>query len=921
LSVGFLLANLASSSFAQAPTASVGTVSGVVLDGSSGAPLIDVGVEVVGRSERTRTDLDGRYTLKLPPDTYQLRFFAAGYTGMRLEHVTIRGDAVTKADTILTATGASNVQEVDVVARADKASQAVQLLKRKQSIVAEDVVGAEVIAKSPDNHAAEIVERTPAVTILDDKFVTVRGLGPRYSSARLNGSRLPSTDPSTRVPPLDLFPASFLESVAVVKSYSPDLPGDFSGGLVELDLRDFPDQLAYDVGLSTGYDSNVTFQKFQQDQERGTLDYLGFGSYYRHLPKGIPSTDTVLGLNDDARSVLGRSFKTEWEPDTITAPPNSGLDFSIGNTVGPFGFELGGVYTTEYFHRPESDITFDNTGTNINSKIGVTDIFRYDIDRFETRLGGVFTSGYRLSDDHKITLNTFINRKTQDEILVGHGISSDEPGNLFHQTQMHYTDDELDFGQLAGEDHWSWLTANWRTAYSRTLEDEPDIRRTSYIGLPGEPKLFQNDTFGGARIFRDLKETLSDSALDFTLPFRTALPGTDFWSGLPGNFRFGAAYSYRSRDFTQRVFRYRIVNDNAVDRSLPPNQLLAPNNIVPGVINFLEETDPRDQFNATEEIVGGYGMFELPLIRDQLRAVGGARTEYTHEVVNTVGDTGQPEKVLKNNLDPLPAATLIYSPRSDMNVRATYSQSVSRPEFRELTPVLFIAPKGQNPTVGNPNLEESHITSWDLRWEWFLSPLELFSVSGFYKTIKKPIEEVDFDLAGDVYLSFKNAGDATLGGFEVEGQKDFGFISPRLKYLSLYANVAYVQSNVTIPRPTGVQVQTSTSRTLQGQAPYIVNAVLDYTNPELGTVRLFYNSVGQTLTDSGTNGLPDIFLNPRNDLDATILVPLARFGSPLTLKISAENLMGQDKIWSQEGRVQRRIDLGEKVTVGLSYHF
>src|SRR5215470_14944793 len=284
-----------------APAAETGTVSGTVVDKSTGDAVIEAGVEVVDTGKKATTDLDGRYKLDLPPGTYQLRFFAPLYQPMRVQGIVVKPRTVTKQNVTLAAAQA-NVEVVEVVARADRAAEATQLSERKNAAVVKDTVSAETIAKSPDKDAAAVVKRVPAVTIRDDKFVFVRGLNERYSSALLEGSRLPSTDPLKRVVPLDLFPAEFLESLSVIKTYTPDLPGDFSGGLVDIRLREFPEQPTYSTSLSTIFNSQTTFQQFRT-YHGGPLDYLGLGSSFRAIPSRVPDTAIFTQLNEAQRDM------------------------------------------------------------------------------------------------------------------------------------------------------------------------------------------------------------------------------------------------------------------------------------------------------------------------------------------------------------------------------------------------------------------------------------------------------------------------------------------------------------------------------------------------------------------------------------------------------------------------------------------
>jgi len=248
-----LLALLPAAALAQqAPDAGTGgaqgTIQGSVLDVVTGDPVIHAGDELIGQKRTARTDIDGRFTFKVAPGSYQVRIYAPGYQSARITNINVQPGKTTLADTTLSPEGEAGVEVVEVVAQADKAAEATQILARQRADTVQETISAETIKTSPDSDAAEVVARVPAVTVKDD-FIFVRGLGERYSSALLNMSRLPSTDPNRRVVPLDLFPADFLASLAIIKSYTPDLPGDFAGGLVDINLRSFPTEFQASIGL------------------------------------------------------------------------------------------------------------------------------------------------------------------------------------------------------------------------------------------------------------------------------------------------------------------------------------------------------------------------------------------------------------------------------------------------------------------------------------------------------------------------------------------------------------------------------------------------------------------------------------------------------------------------------------------------
>src|SRR5262249_11265098 len=263
--------------------------------------------------------------------------------------------------------------------------------------------------------------------------------------------------------------------------------------------------------------------------------------------------------------------------------------------------------------------------------------------------------------------------------------------------------------------------------------------------------------------------------------------------------------------------------------------------------------------------------------------------------------------------------------------RAAWSKTVSYPEFRELSPSVFLAPRGEDQIVGNPDLVGGNRSSWDLRWEWFMSPLELVSLSFFRKHLKDLIERTQLAVSSGTQISFANAETATITGMEFEGRKDLGFLASRLealglpgsrvRYLSFLTNFTYAASTTTVPRGR-FQVQTSTERQFQGQAPYILNLSLDYTDPTWGTARVLYNRVGSTLFLVGAYGIPDRFEEPRNQLDAVFIFPLQHLiDIPLTAQLNFENILNDRYLITQGDATQNRFTKGVKITLRLTYTF
>lgn len=913
----------------EAPPAT-GTFTGVVRATTSGSAIAGARVEVLGGVEKKlATTADGTFRVELPVGNYTVRISADGYSNRTIPKVTIGKGKTARVEVKLSepVKADKNSIIVNVIARLRRAAEAAQLARRQKAATVGETISAESMKKSTGSDATAAVQRATGVTIREgggSKTVFVRGLGERYTSALLNGDRLPSPDALKRAVPLDLFPADFLEGIDIVKGYTPNLPGDFAGGLVDMRLRDFPDKQTYSFGLSTGANTETTGHDFLTYNQGGAKDYFGFGESARSWPQATPDFSVNL-LPPKQNFALGRQFHNVWSPETMSGPVDWGANFALGDSVGPIGYQFGVVYDVRWRTvTNELKRQLENQGKDFTQ-------FNSDRSTMGTRLGAILTTSYRLNDKNTISLHSFFNQAAAND--TRHETGVDPQDNFLDQSMLRYVVDRLGFGQLTGEHVFDFVRVDWRSALSQVTRGEPDTRYITYLrpeGTPSAPLVFTDQSLGGTRIQNNTLETLSDSGLDFTIPFLTALPGTDLWSDLPANFKFGGAYSHRERNFSQRRIQFS-VDGAGIDRTLPPEEIFAPGNFGPGGDDLVETTQPSDSFDGFQDILGGYGMFELPIIRDSLRVVGGSRFEHSDiqlntEVTNTDlcgTESTCPASFVKKNDDPIPGVNLIYNPKPDMNVRLSWSKTVSRPELRELAPTQFPAQRGDRAVQGNPDLVEFGITSWDARWEWFFSPLELVSLGFFYKQIDHPIEKFTLYVTTEPIDTFANTGPATLWGFELEARKDFGFIRPALKALSTTINFSWATSNVDVGNPVifgFTALPTSRVRPLIGQAPFIANGSIEYTNPDWLTARLLYFTSARALDSAGSAGYPNTYEERRDRLDFVLLMPLQRWlKAPINGKFSVENILNDQVQFTQGDIVQRRFVEGTTFKIGFTY--
>lgn len=900
-----------------------GILRGVVRDQKSKEAVIDAGVEVVGTGRQTRTDLDGRFEFKLPSGRYELRVFAPFYQSVRVYNLSVTAGETTETTVELPREGEAATETVEVVARAERGSARVQLELRREAVNVTENISAQEIRTSPDSDAGEIVQRLPAVVVKDDKYINVRGLNERYSTARLQGSRLPSTDPERRVVPLDLFPAEFIESISLVKTFQPDLPGDFSGALADIFLKSFPEQPSLSVSLQSGVNTNATFQTFDTYHAAGPADYFGLGEHFRRLPDAIPDTAPEVNKSPARAQAFARAFDNIWEPSQISAPPNLGWNFSAGSSWGPLGLSLAGLYRTEYKRQNllTSNILF------AGNRAEFADRFDHRISAFDVRLGGLLNTGYRIDEKHQLFFRALVNRNATDETRSSIG-TEDSTGHTLAFARFKYTVDTLAFGQLGGEHRIGSLEARWRTAYGYTTQDQPDGRLQTRDLTEGG--IFINNNFGGRRLFGSLEERLTDSAIDFSLPLpkpTTRLPGAP-------TLRFGPAYAFRERDQGLRQFIFD-VKDVPELQPLPTKVIFAPQNLGPNPfnrgVNFREESQPRDFFDASEEILAGYTMVELPVFerspeRHQVFVYGGTRTEYWHLKERFFGANNKPVPLRKTEFDLLPAFGLRYRPASSLNVRLSWSETLTRPDLRELSPTQYPEQGSLETKAGDPTLKTVSIQNYDLRCEWFLSGEELVSASLFYKDFTDPIEQVVFYEGPNRVFKPRNASSAKVFGWELEARTSLSRFWDRLDGFFFLTNFTWADSEAKIPQDSG-QVRT---RSLQGQAPFIVNAGLSYRTPRWGELRLLYNTADRRVEAAGPPDsdpltgqplIPEVYEERRDQLDAAYLTKAQIFSVPLQIKLTAENLLNDQYVFTQADLVQKRFTTGVKFSLSLTYAF
>lgn len=901
----------AGSLFAQTPQ--TGTVTGTVFDSQTGRPVPGVAIAINGQSSNANiTDPDGKYSLKLSPGTYTLRFSNDNYSPLDMTDVIVKAGEVTDASLVLSNKASNTTVEVVEKIGALESTADAMLNERKLSSVVSDSISRDELAAGASSDAAGALQKVTGVSVVGSGFVYVRGLGERYSSTQLNGSAVPTTEPEKRVVSLDLFPAGLIENIKIAKTYSPDLPAEFSGGLVQLQTIQFPTQKMFNVTMKTGFNTATTFDKFLT-YPSGTNDFFGFGSGARGIPSLIPSDRRLFtGQFTPAQlQSFGQAFSNNWEPTGISSV-RPALDWSaVGG--GTFG-RIGLVGALSFSNKPQTQRELQRyLRQGAGSPIIFTEYPEFTEHTEQAKLGAVLNAAVRLTANHKIL---FLNTFTHDSEKAAREFTGYDGGldsNITTQ-RLRYIERSTFSTGIAG-DHsfptWKNSLINWNFTYSNSNRDEPDLREVIRGLLPDGRYIFSATGSSGLRFFSSLNDRIYEPRADYSIPF--------FKGNFTGLFKTGVRMTIRRRDFNARRFLFVPQQISTLNLFLPSNQLFAPSNIRQSGFQITEFTRATDTYAAETNIYAGYAMVDLN-IGPRWRISGGIRIEDASQNVVTFDNrvpNAKPVIAGLSNRDPAPAVNVIYSLTPKQNFRLSYSRTLSRPDFRELSPFDFNNVLGGFVVAGNPNLKRATVQNFDARWEMFSGGNQVISASFFSKLFTDPIEQTIVP-SNDLRQTFVNAQGARNFGIELEYRRSLASLSKKLRDFAVSSNFTFVDSNIQI-RPEDATIVTSQNRPLLGQSRYIFNSIFNWNRPQWHSDLKFYaNYVSRRISDVGTFRLADIYQEGNTFLDIVYQYHIGE-KKKYIIRFEAENLANNRYNWTQGDILQREYRLGRNFQIGLTY--
>lgn len=912
----FLIFLLFTLGFSQSFAQSKGNIIGLVLDKDNGEPIIGANVLIENSNIGAATDLEGKFRIEnVNSGKYDIVISYISYSKTIVKDVVVESNKDTELKVALTSEAIS-VDEVVVIDKIDRSYENALLNQRKKSTTISDALSSEQIKRNNDASTSDALKRIPGVTLLDNKFIFVRGTSERYSNAQLNNTSLSSTEPEKKSFAFDLLPTNLLSNTIVVKSFTPDISGDFAGGTVQINTIDFPDKLKINLSYSSSYNSNTTFKNFSTYS--GGASFWGFDNGQRSLPSSFPANLGTAGLTRTEINDLAKSLNNVWLPESRKAPLNNNFSLSIGDGTTLLGQNFGFVAAISFRNNyKNSEIQRNEYEASGEPRFE----FKGNQSTYSTMFGGMLNISYKLSDLHKFSFKNTYSHSSDDEVSELSGAQFTDAGKDQIQTALRFTERDVFSTQLNAEHVIAVLKnlkIDWKVYYSESNRNEPDYRRIiygrdidtddPYAAILG----FQPNLKNGGRFYSNLFDKTRGASVDLSLPTTYA------------KYKFGALYEEKKRDFTSRLLSV-IINASGngfTDFSLlylPLNEIFAPENFRRNGFSIEEYQNGSNNYFAKQDVFSSYGMIEIPfyLFNEEFNFIGGARLENSLQQINSFDLSGKiPLSNQLKKIDVLPSLNLIYRVSPITNIRLAYSQTVNRPELRELASFAYFDYATQTSVRGNPDLQRALIRNYDLRFEIFPGVGELLSASLFYKTISDAIEKVV--VTGSALGSertFTNSDKARIYGFELEGRFTLGFLGSFFNNFSLNGNYSWIKSLVTV-KGTETTIPRE-ERPLQGQSPYVINFGLYFNEPFSATsVGILFNRIGERIVEVATAYEEDVTEQPRNLID---LILSKHFMDNFEIKLGIKDLLAQEQVFTQGTKKSRVNSANTGISLGLSY--
>lgn len=885
-------------------------IKGVVSDKTTHETLVGATVIIQGTTTGSTTDLDGNYTISsLSPGNYNLVVSYISYKTQLVERVTVEKGKMSEVNVALE--GNSVALEGVVISAKSKTggSEISMLSSMKMSNLVVSGISSQQIGRSQDRDASEVIRRVPGITIMDDRFVMVRGLSQRYNTVWLNNASTPSSESDVRAFSFDVIPSSMLENIMVFKSPAPDLPADFSGAAIKIFTKNDADKNSFSISYATSLRPGTTFNAFS-NYKMSKYDWLGFDDGSRALPADFPShLNEVTDKNERVR--LGRELDNVWSPTQSKAIPDQRFQLGVNRRFLLGKISVGTINSFTYSYSQDVDHVYRADYQQYDTVKDVSDTNYYFNDirsRTTAKIGALSNWSFIFGKNQKIEFRNLYNHVGYTQVINRSG--RDNYGGLtIRARELSFNSRNTYSGQLAGDFNFrnNLTHFNWTAGYAYADRDQPDLKRLSsslsedpdnqYYGQYGVNFSFAATPELSGRVYQHLKEHIYTGNLNFDNAFAFG----DFKPEL----KAGLYLEKKDRSFDSRSIGYAISNFSKFNWGLPYEPIdvmFADTNINTTTgLKIDETTNKSDSYTASNNLVAAYLALKLPFTQ-KLELYTGVRIEKNSQQMHSYSSDNASEPV-DINIDKtnfFPSANLSFKFNEKTLARVSYGLTINRPEFREIAPFAFYDFEMKKLVRGNASLVNASISNYDVRYEYYPTPSETFVLGAFYKSFKNPIETIEINSGSGKDYTFQNALGANNYGLELELRKSLESLGKKdnfLKYFKnfmLVANASLIKSEIKVD--TSKYYATEAKRPMQGQSPYIVNLGIYYQDNDHGLmVSLLYNVIGKRIIVVGLD-MPDVYEMPRNVIDLTIT---KNIGKNVQLKGGIQDILNQKVVEKQ----------------------
>lgn len=925
--------------------AQTGKIAGKVIDKQNGESIIGASVVISGTTIGTATDVDGNYVIdKVEPGTYRLQVRYLSYKTMEISDVVVNAGKTTTVNISMLPDDDVKIDEVVIVTSRVTNTESAVVMEIKKADMVVSGISAMQIQKSQDRDASEVARRIPGVTVVDNRFVIVRGLSERYNAVMLNNAFAPSIETDVKAFSFDLVPSAMIDRFMIYKSPSPDLPGEFGGGTIKIFTRNIADKNGIHLMYQTSWRAGTTFKDFSLNRGSKT-DWLGFDDGTRALPEGFPDNVLDIPLEDTATlNEIGKMLPNNWSYETKTAKPDQRLNITINGKKEKSRMRFGNITSLIYTNSRVNILSHRldyNVWDSITRRSDTIFYYQDDVFQHRVRVGVQQNNSLILGKqgDHKIDFKNILNQDGVNETTLRNGRNYEE-GAYRKEYSYRYTQRTIYSGQLNGthDIKKTHSKIDWTTGYSLSRRQDPDWRRARYTkdvaADESEPYYayvsFSAQPFYLGRLFFNIKEDIIMGALNYEQRFH--FKNSQF---MPG-FKVGTYIEKKKREFNVRNIGYATSSLGGFDYSItaqPIQTIFQPANInAASGLRIDEDTKKADAYRASNFNRSYYAMLMLPF--KGFNISGGVRVEDNIQTLN--GNRNNGDTVIVNNhiVSVLPSGNIMYNFTDKTLIRAGYGKTINRPEFREISPFYFYDFVFNAINTGNDTLKTATIHNLDVRLEYYPSSSELISAGFFYKRFKDPIETFfvpGVGSGGTRSFTWGNAYAATGYGVEVEIRKSMFSWFPQIKFvrnLSLVANGAWIKSRIELSG--NFLGQRENVRPMMGQSPYVINTGLYYQNDSIRlSANILWNVVGPRIVIVGIPGIPEVWEMPRHVVDFIVSKGI---GKHVELRLGVQDILNQNFLLIQDangdGKLNRYTDQrmqafkrGSYYTLGLLFRF